>query len=974
VFPVEVSLEVAVKREAVDALARSPREASSLLDAVPALIFATGPEGVPTYVNGRLVEYVGRALDTLGWQGLVHPDDLDETARAWRTAAATGAPYRAKFRVRRFDGAYRWFEANADPLRDDQGRVTEFFGVLVDVDESARREEELRRSRQYLAEAQGLTHAGSWALSPVTNTLLYWSEECYRVNGFDPADGIPSIEASLNRIHPDDRAALVETMTRNLHEGTEFEVDYRLLLPDGRVRHAHVLAHPVHDSSGKLVEYIGTIMDVTEHRRAEAERKEHLWFLECMDRINLAMQRTNQLEEMMSGVVAEALAIFRCDRAWLAYPCDTQAATTRIVMEHTTPPFPSVVALNQELPLDGDVVNLFRRTLDAPGAVTEGLISPQMREVFQVQALAAVVVRPQGDKPYLFGLDHCAGPRAWAPAECRLLEEIGRRLEGVLANLLAHRNLLASQEELRRSERRFRTFVDHSTDAFYLYDDQARVLDVNRVACDSLGYTREELIGMRPEQFDVESTPEKTALGWERLRTVGHGVFPGRRRRKDGTTFPVEIRIKALHRDDRVYGIALVTDITERKRREQNLLAQCNVAQTLSDRASLEDAAPHILRAMSDALEWGFSALWRIDEGGEVIRCMQTWPPSSPGSSELAEATRHQSFPLDMGRPGKTWSSGTPICVIDGALDPRDILARSEGFNAAFAFPLIHNGEIVGVLEGLGREKREADPEFLRMMSAIGLQVGQFIERARAEDALRLSRERLAHASKIATVAELSASIAHEINQPLQAVLANGQACLRWLDAEPMNIENAKRTAGRVVRDANGAAEVVSRIRALFRHTAPAKTEVDINKLILQVCALVANELQGNGISLEESLADEDLVVRADAIQIQQVIVNLVRNAIEALATVEGRRRILSIRSRRDAASVIVDIADNGPGPADIQKIFEPFTTTKTTGMGMGLAICRSIIEAHAGRLRVERGNTHGVTFTFSLPVEGHAP
>src|SRR6266850_173897 len=182
------------------------------------------------------------------------------------------------------------------------------------------------------------------------------------------------------------------------------------------------------------------------------------------------------------------------------------------------------------------------------------------------------------------------------------------------------------------------------------------------------------------------------------------------------------------------------------------------------------------------------------------------------------------------------------------------------------------------------------------------------LERARAEQALRDAREKLAQASKIASLAELSASIAHEINQPLQAIVANGHASLRWLDATPPNIEKAIRTAKRVVRDGNAAAEVVSRIRALFEHAVPAKVDLDINKLILQVGTLMADEIQGNAVSLETGLGEDVPTIRADAVQIQQVIVNLVRNAIEAMAAT--MERPLLVRSRRSGGHVVVDVRD----------------------------------------------------------------
>jgi C4-dicarboxylate-specific signal transduction histidine kinase len=326
-----------------------------------------------------------------------------------------------------------------------------------------------------------------------------------------------------------------------------------------------------------------------------------------------------------------------------------------------------------------------------------------------------------------------------------------------------------------------------------------------------------------------------------------------------------------------------------------------------------------------------------------------------------------------MGLPGRVWSSGGPVCIRDVALDPELPLAKSaakEGLHAAFAFPVTLKSGIVGVIELFSREVRDADRELLQMIAAIGSQVAQFIERTRAQDALRDAREKVAQASKIASLAELSASIAHEINQPLQAIVANGHAGLRWLDATPPNIEKAIQTAKRVVRDGNAAAEVVSRIRALFKHAAPAKVDLDINKLILQVRTLMADEIQANEVSFETELGEDVPRIRADAVQIQQVIVNLVRNAIEAMAVTVEKTRPLSIRSRREEGNVVVDIQDHGVGLADSEKIFEPFITTKETGLGMGLAICRSIIEAHAGRIWAARNPERGVTFSFSLPVE----
>ena len=409
------------------------------------------------------------------------------------------------------------------------------------------------------------------------------------------------------------------------------------------------------------------VVDITEQKRAEEEREEHLWFLECMDRINRAMQRTNEVEGMTRGVLEEARAIFNCDRAWLVYPCDPDAPTCRAVMEHTHPDYPGAFALDQELPVDARTAEFLRDMLHAPGAVVDPGIPPEIRDRFNILSTIAIVVRPKGDRPYLFGLHQCSHVRSWTTVERRLFEEIARRLEDALTSALAHRNLLASEEALRTSEERFRTLVDHATDAIFLYDEDGIVLDVNRQACEALGYTREELIGMRTSQFDRDITPEKIQWIKQRLREDGSATFNGRRRRKDGSLFPVEVRARAFNRGGRLFAIALASDITDRRRREQRLLAQFSVTRTLSEAGSLEEAAPRILREMCEALEWDRGAFWRVDPEAGVLVRVQTWPSATFARAGSGLVSGTDGF--GMGLPGRVWSSGAPVWIPDMALD-----------------------------------------------------------------------------------------------------------------------------------------------------------------------------------------------------------------------------------------------------------------------------------------------------------------
>ena len=238
------------------------------------------------------------------------------------------------------------------------------------------------------------------------------------------------------------------------------------------------------------------------------------------------------------------------------------------------------------------------------------------------------------------------------------------------------------------------------------------------------------------------------------------------------------------------------------------------------------------------------------------------------------------------------------------------------------------------------------------------------------EESLRAMRARLEHATRLATVAELSAAIAHEVNQLLAGVLTNAAACHRWLSADPPNLERAKLTAEHMVRDAKSASEVVNGVRALFRQTTPAAVPLNLNDVIREVHRLMLEEVSGSSVGIETDL-DPDLPrTMADRVQMQQVLVNLVRNGIEAMETTVNLPRLLSIRSRCDGIHhVRIEVCDRGSGVQDPESVFKPFFTTKKTGMGMGLAICRSIIGAHQGRLWVMRNERWGSTFCFTLPI-----
>jgi len=249
----------------------------------------------------------------------------------------------------------------------------------------------------------------------------------------------------------------------------------------------------------------------------------------------------------------------------------------------------------------------------------------------------------------------------------------------------------------------------------------------------------------------------------------------------------------------------------------------------------------------------------------------------------------------------------------------------------------------------------------------------QLTERRRAEEALREAQAELAHVTRVTILGELAASIAHEINQPLAAVITNGSACLRWLAGATPNLDEAREAIARIIRDGNRASDVIGRIRALVKKSGTEQVRLDINEVIEEVVGLIQTEIQKNGVVLRMQLAADLPRVLGDRVQLQQVILNLVMNGIEAMSAVTDRARDLLLRSYQyESDKVLIAVQDSGIGlqPESLDHLFEAFFTTKPKGMGMGLAISRSIIEAHGGRLWAVPNDGPGVTFEFALPVE----
>jgi len=346
---------------------------------------------------------------------------------------------------------------------------------------------------------------------------------------------------------------------------------------------------------------------------------------------------------------------------------------------------------------------------------------------------------------------------------------------------------------------------------------------------------------------------------------------------------------------------------------------------------------------------------WRV-ETGEMTWSEQGYhifglDPAAPIRPELIRTRVH---PED-------------IPLFDEALER----ARDTGGDFELEHRLLLPDASVKHLHVVARATRDQNGE----LEYIGA-VQDVTERRLSEEALGRLRSELAHVSRVATLGALTASIAHEVNQPLSGIITNASTCLRMLAADPPNVDGARETARRTIRDGHRAADVITRLRALFGKSGPATELVDLNEATREVIALSLSELREGRVVLREELADDLPPVTGDRVQLQQVILNLLLNAAEAMSGVDDRPRKMVVRTERDGAeSVRLSVQDAGVGfgPQDVERLFDAFYTTKSGGMGIGLSVSRSIIESHHGRLRAAPNDGPGATFSFTIPQASEA-
>ncbi len=712
-------------------------------------------------------------------------------------------------------------------------------------------------------------------------------------------------------IHPEDLPELLEHWRSNLGSGEPCEVEARLRRFDGEYRWFLFRTSPLTDASGQVVKWCGIGTDIEDRRRSEEAlrgREEH-YGERSQSSLTRALDELSRSEGRLRTTI-DAIPGF----VWSTASDGRVDFLNQRWCDYTGVKFENGSGAGWQTtihPDDADRLLEFWRSLlesGQPGEIEARLC--RFDGTFRWFLIRAVPLR----------------------------DEAGHVVKWYGLNTDIE-DLKQSQENLRKAEERTRLIIDTALDAVITIDAQGTITSWNKQAEIVFGWSNREAIGRRMSETII---PEQHRMAHERgLRhflTTGDGPILQRRIeiravRRSGVEFPVELEIMPMRVGQDWIFSAFIRDITESKLAEEKLREnELN------------------LRQMTETIP---EMLWSASPDGAIDYLNARVLDYTGFSAEelMGAGWRKCIHPDDADRVFPVWMS----CITTGApyrVEVRTFHAADRTYRwcATSAFPLLdQQGRILkwhGTIVDMHDWKQ-------------------------AQEELRNTQEELAHMTRVMTMGELTASIAHEVNQPLSGIITNASTCLRMLAADPPNVDGARETARRTIRDGNRASDVITRLRALFSKKDATTESVDLNEATREVIALSLSELQRSRVILRPELADDLPPVTGDRVQLQQVILNLLLNASDAMSGVDDRPRQLVIRTERDEGDrVRLTVQDAGVGfePQGVDKLFEAFYTTKSGGMGIGLSVSRSIIESHHGRLWAAPNDGPGATFSFSIP------
>ncbi|MBS0181196.1 MAG: PAS domain S-box protein [Nitrospira sp.] len=546
----------------------------------------------------------------------------------------------------------------------------------------------------------------------------------------------------------------------------------------------------------------------------------------------------------------------------------------------------------------------------------------------------------------------------------------------------------AAEAALLQSQERNRAIVDTALDGVITIDAAGIVTEWNAQATAVFGWTREEAMGkLLSDTIIPERDREAHAQGIREYLKTGVGPVLNRRieiaaRHKEGHEFPVELAVSLARIGEAYIFSAFVRDITDRRRAERRLASQYAVTRVLSEAVRLEEAVPKIIQAVGESLEWDLGVVWRLDKQSGTLRCLDHWRVTTLSVNEFIAQIQHQTFKPGVGLPGRIWESGQPVWIKDVTLDPifvRSDLAAHAGLHGAFGFPIRIGGEVEGVIEFFSHQVREPDSELLSMIADVGLKIGQFGERTRAEEALRLTEAQLRQSQKMEAVGRLAGGVAHDFNNLLTVIRGYSELILSRLGSG----DPARREMEEVKKAADRAAGLTRQLLIFSRRQFVAAKIVDLNAIVMNMDGMLRRLLGEDIIELCADLEPQLGSIKADPGQIEQVIMNLAVNARDAMPmggqlTIQTRNVTIGKDLPRETvmldegAYVLLAIRDTGHGMSEETQshLFEPFFTTKEEGKGTGLGLSTvyGIVKQSGGTIGIESKLGQGTTCKIFFP------
>ena len=925
------------RKKAEEALQSRELDARSLLDNMPGFLGRHSPDGTPEIVNRPFLQYFGKTVEEIRrWRtsNLVHPDDLAHTIEVFGNGISGGQPWGLEFRLRRFDGIYRWFQARWVPVRDVAGRILYWNALTTDIDDRKKAEEALlsseRNLRLMIDAIPGMIHTAR-----PDGYLDYFNQRWLEYIDCSLSD----VEGWkwTNWIHPDDLQDIVDKWQACVASGEIFEQETRVRRSDGQYRWMFHRKVPLRDQRGNIVRWYGTSLDIEDRKRAEWLRAAEMRTLQMIADNASLTDILNHLCQSIDLLISPWITTIL-----LMDPDGTSlrpAAGPRVPEEWARAITPLPVAAGTGL--CGTAAFLKTRVI-VPDVAAE----PIWLETHRGLALKNAI-RAGWSQPILTQDNQVLGTLAAYSAESRLptdkdvalIEAAGRIALIAIERQRSQEALRNALDQIQKSESRLRRVIDAIPALAWC--------NLPDGSNEFLNKRWHEYTGLSPEQshgwgwqaaFHPDDLPPLMEKWLRMLTSEESDEIEARLRRHDGVYRWFLIRAEPFRDESgeivRWYGTS--TDIDDRKRAE----AQVEQAYLrLAEAQRLSKTGSFITDLLADDHNWSEEA-FRIFE----------FDPSTKVTVQMIRDCVH---PEDL-----------------PSFDA--VIARGmTGGDVDFVFRIMVPRGAVKHIRGMARVMAQSAgrPLFIGAFQDV-------TESKIAEEAVDRARSELAHVARVTTLNALTASIAHEVNQPLSGIVTNASTCMRMLAADPPNVEGARETARRTIRDCNRASDVISRLRALYSKKEFALEPLDLNEAAREVVALSLSDLQRNRVILRSELADDLPPVTGDRVQLQQVILNLLRNAFDAMTTVDDRPRELLIRTERvegdQARLAVKDVGVGFPREA-ADKLFQPFYTTKRDGMGIGLSVSHSIIEAHHGRLWAEANDGPGATFSFSIPCAAEA-